>query len=439
MNDNPGLNVAQLGSNIRKRRYELQLKQQDLANSTYPLSYIKAIEKGLQEPDNPFLRYVSNRLMLTISDLEGGTWPKVPRKSLKVRQEAQLLDAHLALETHQFDKVGIFLGKFKADKLHATLQPAYYAILGETQIELGNYEAARTALQKALELYKNYPETDPLHIERVRNCLGVSYGREQNFSKAVEHWKVCLNAIADSLIQDDRFRMKIYLNLSSSYSQLGEIKQAIVYYREAAIIAKRTQEDSKLAAICWGLGVCYRAEKNYPKAKINLIKGIKLYKQADDNKSVVSLNILLACVLIDNGEYIEAEKYLLEAKDISVQHGFDSFYKNVDVNMAYLYFSLQQWEKAQHYVNLAINQNRQDEDKVNLGYSLSQLGRIKLAMGENEYALKLFEEAIELLELTEAKEAIKTVYLRYAEALESMGRMQDATVFYRKVNDLVLV
>jgi tetratricopeptide (TPR) repeat protein len=130
---------------------------------------------------------------------------------------------------------------------------------------------------------------------------------------------------------------------------------------------------------------------------------------------------------------------LLEAKDISVQHGFDSFYKYVDVNLAYLYFSLQQWEKAQHYANLAINQNRQNEDKVNLGYSLSQLGRIKLATGENEYALKLFEEAIKVLETTDSKEATKKVYLRYAEALESMGRMQESTVFYRKVNDLVLV
>jgi len=439
MNNNPGLNVAQLSSNIRKRRRELQLKQQDLANLTYPLIYIKAAESGKQLLDDPFLKYISNRLMVTFTDLEAGTWPRVPRKSLKERQASQLMDAHLALESRQFQKAKNFLAKLQPAKIHSSLQPNYYAILGETEVELGNYEAARPVLLHALELYKSWPDTNPLQVAQVRNCLGVSYARQRSFAEAVEHWKLCLNAISDGLINEDRFRMKIYLNLSSSYTQLGEIKQAIVYYREAATIAEKNQEETNLAAICWGLGVCYRTESNYPQAKIILLKGIKLYNKLGDFKSVVDLNNLLGVVLIDNGEYAEAANYLFEAMDIVLPVKDEPRIGLINLNLAYLYFSLQEWDAAPHYAKLAIEQNRQSGDKLNLGLSLNQFARIKAEVGEIEVAIELFEEAIKVLEITDSKEATKKTYLRYAEALERVGRMQEAAVFYRKANNLVVV
>ncbi|MGH2416685.1 MAG: tetratricopeptide repeat protein [Microcystaceae cyanobacterium] len=255
----------------------------------------------------------------------------------------------------------------------------------------------------------------------------------------MEQWKLCLKAMSDGLIVENVFRMKIYRNLSSSYYQLGEIKQAIVYYREAALMAEKTQEDTDLASICWGLGACYRSEKNYPQAKISLLKGINLYKKLGDEKAVAALDNLLGCVLLDNDEATEAERYLLEANEISVRINDDLILAYNYVNLAYLYYELRLWDKAQSNSKLAIRNTRQAGDKLNLGLSLSQLARVKLEIDEKEKALKLFEEAINVLETTDSKEATKKVYLRYAEALEDMGRMQEAAQKYRKANELVKV
>ena len=67
-----------------------------------------------------------------------------------------------------------------------------------------------------------------------------------------------------------------------------------------------------------------------------------------------------------------------------------------------------------------------------LGDVLAQDAEIKLAQGQSEEGINLFNRAVENLHQTDAKDRLAKVYFRYASGLEKLGKLQDAIQIYRK-------
>ena len=97
----------------------------------------------------------------------------------------------------------------------------------------GDYEKARTCLEKALTLWPRYWE--------AINDLGVVYYHQQHYQKALEQFTAAL------AIKEDA---DLHLNLGLTYRSLGQAEKAITHFSAAL---ERMQDGPAAGSLRWEL------------------------------------------------------------------------------------------------------------------------------------------------------------------------------------------
>jgi tetratricopeptide (TPR) repeat protein len=424
-------NKAIVGKKIRARRRQLGLKLPDLANELFPLEYLREVENGLRQPSLEFLKYIANRLDLTISELEAETKLNA-RRSLKAEQELHLMNAHVAIQTNQPDKAQSYLDQVKPSRLRPALLASYYDLSGQVKIARRQYVEGRADLERALQLLESLPKVEPIQLERVRNWLGLSYYRQQDYSKAIEQHRMCLQSILQGKVDDLRFRMKIHYNLANEYHGMSDQEQALNFYYEAAKLAEEAEEFNDLAGIYWGIGLTLRHSNELKTATVYFTKSATLYDRLGQNSYAIAVKSLLGMVLIDREEYEHAQQVLKSALAVALDLNEANLLVQIHLNLAYLYFKLNNLVEAERHIQLGFDLSSGISDKVVLGQLLSQRGRNKLAQGVPEEAIKFFEQAEKVLEGSAAWEVLGKIYYRWYEALLAQDKKLEAFEMYQK-------
>lgn len=423
-----------LGEKIRNRRLQLGLSQQELVGDRYSGVYLSRVERDRMQPSDEFLAYLALRLGQTVAELTEDTVRVLSANKALSRQaqEAELQNANIAVQTNQPEKAMSHLGKFDADQLPRELQAPYYSILGEAKVGLRDFDDAQADLNKALQLLESNPQATALEVERVRNWIGLAYYRQGKHFLAIEHHQRCLKAIQEGKIDDARFKLKIYYNLGNEYYYIGNSQQALQLYKEAVKLAEEGEDSTDLAGIYWGIGLAYRSLDNLQMAKLYMDKSAGLFEQIGDLKQAVAVRNSLGQTLIERKEYDEAESRLNSAIAIGQQLEDDNSLAIGYCNLAYLYYEQQKLEQASQNIEISVQHAEKYNDLRLLGDVLAQDAEIKLAQGQSEEGINLFNRAVENLHQTDAKDRLAKVYFRYASGLEKLGKLQDAIQIYRK-------
>ncbi len=425
---------ATIGTTLRSRRQELKLSQQALVGERYSKTYLSKVECGQLEPSAEFLTFLAERLDLSVNNLLEEAHIK-PKKASRKLQEMELMNAQVALQGNQPDKAKQFLSRLAEDQLPPDLLPMYYANRGEAEVGLRDYNSALADLDKALKLYQALPRVTALQVERVRNWIALTYYRMSNYYNALSQHRLCLQAIQDGLINDTRFKLKVYYNLANDYLATGEKEQAMNLYKEAVKLAEQGEDTVDLAGIYWGIGLAYFNTEDLDLAKLYLTKSAELYQKIGEKKLATTASDMLGQTLTARKEYTEAENILKGVVEASTSQNDNEGLSMGHNNLASLYSGQQQLDKAEQNARLAIESAEKLEDKMLLGQALAQLAEIKLAQSNLDEGLKMFDQSVAALETTDATERLAKVYFRYAAALETAQKLPEAIQKYRKAYD----
>lgn len=346
--------------------------------------------------------------------------------------EYELMNAHVALQTNQFEKAQSFLDKLKNERLPVTLLPRYYALCGEAKIGLRLYEEALVDFEQSLQLFERKGRTPTLEIERVRNWLGLAYYYLNKYQLAIEQHERCLKAIQRGWIEDKRFKMKIYTNLANEYHHLGNHQETLQLYREAIKLAEGGEDNSALAGIYWGLGLTYRSIDNLAMAKLYLDKSADLYQQLGELDQAGRVRTMLGLALVNRKEFSEAEVALKSALQLGLESKDEAAQGTAYANLAFLYREQRDLVRAEQNARRALEILHSLDDKVLLGQALGELAEIKILQEAISEGLALFEQAIAILEQTESSEYLKKLCFRYASTLEKIGNLREAVKMFKR-------
>ncbi len=423
-----------LGNKIRNKRLEIGYSQQELMTDRYSAAYLSRVERDQMQPSDKFLAFIAERLGVTSADLIENTVKATPKPKRLPReaQEHELNNAHIALQSHQPEMAKIYLDKLEVEVLASDLAGRYYALLGEAEVGLKEYDMAVLDLEQALQLLGSTSKTSVLEIEQVRNLIGLAYYNQGKYRAAIEQHERCMRSINQGRIEDTRFKMKVYANLANEYHCVGDNQQALQLYREAAKLGEGGEDNNALAKICWGLGVVYRQLDNLAMAKLYLAKSAGLYDKMGELREACTVKGILGLAMVERDELAEAEKVLLSALETaSLLNDTNALY-SAHANLAYLYYKQGKLAQAEVNCETASTKARNLGNNLQLGQALAQMAEIKIAQNAVETGLTFFEEAVTTLEKIEANEYLKRICFRYATALEKLGMLREALEIFRK-------
>jgi len=435
-----------VGLRIRESRTEKGMSQKDLVGERFSKSYISSIERGKITPSLKALEYIAKRLGISVAYLLTGMHPGQNNSnsaSLGLHEEEEsparwdlmITEARILREQHRYEPARALLtSKIRVRQLGVEQLKHYHFILAQLYIDLDDSTQALPELEAARDLAEKTADGELL--ARVRQLTGAVYMLQGKPVLAIEQLRGALQAIEAGVIKDFHFKLAVYSNLGILHHQHSDEGEAVAMYREALQVAEESSNPEKLANLYWNLAASYRENGNLAQARQYAVKSLALYESLADLRMLTQLRAGFGVIMLEARQFEEAEVQFLLALKLAEEQSNAEALVTANMYLTDLYLEQGQLDKAcRHsdamsvYLNVA--------DPLVRGQAYGSRGSLLTATGDNDGAIYNFEQAVQLIEKTPAKELLSKVYFRYARTLSAKGEaVRAAEMFERAYRQL---
>lgn len=250
----------------------------------------------------------------------------------------------------------------------------YYSIAAQKYKSIGNNEKVYDALllktsaltnnnkvKEAFELNKELIELaeklkNPEMLAAVYSKMGVLFKKINDIEKSNSYLNKALKIYTQS--KNWKGIESCYLNLGINHSNKSHNDFAIEYFERGLEINKRTNDDNKKALFLSGIAGVYYELSNFEKALVYYKDAQLICRRTNNTDLLPNITNNIGTVLMEMNRFNEAKPYLIEVyyssrnqKDKSELALFSSF------NLAQLYEDLGEYKSAMEYMNIYVNLN----------------------------------------------------------------------------------
>lgn len=433
--------AARVGTNIREVRTKLGLTQAQLAAPEFSISYISAIERGKIRPSLKALSILAKRLDVPLTFLLEGS-PSGAAEARAVgyspadsgpdqRIDVDLLQTNVLVQQQHYQEAAELLAPIQPERI--TTDQVYRLFLLRGQIHLGLHEYQEAVVDLRAAVTQGEGLNDVEYIERARNLLGKAYFLLYNYTLAMENHARCNAAIENGQIKDPIFSLEVYNNLANDYFRHGNSEKAIVFYHKALETLEGMNRDSRsFAEKYMEIGQSYKSVGKLAMARDYLMRSLALYEMRDEQRLVGITHQHLGKTLEKQNDLDGAEKEYREAITIEQEIEDDISASICHTSLAELLLKRGKVDEAEQEAQQALASAKASQDIQTQGQALMALGQIRHNAKDYAGADKLFTEALELLDTSEAHEIAAGAYSRYANLLEQRGEVQRSLSAFKK-------
>lgn len=425
--------AARVGTNIREVRTKLGLTQAQLAAPEFSISYISAIERGKIRPSLKALSILARRLDVPLTFLLEGS-PAGAAEARAVgyspadsgpdqRIDVDLLQASVLIQQQAYTEAEELLVPIQPDRITTDQVYRLYLMRGQVHLGAGEYQEAVVDLRAAVTQGEGLNDVE--YIERARNLLGKAYFSLYNYTLAVENHLRSNAAIEQGQINDPIFSLEVYSNLANDYFRLGDLERAITFYNRALATLDGMDRDSKsFAQKYMEISQRYKSVGKLAMARDYAMRSLAIYEMRDEQRLVGLTHQRLGKTLEKQNDLDTAESEYRQAIAIESELHDEISASICHTSLAELLLKRSQPEEAGQEAQQALDFARSSGDAQTQGQALMALAQIRHTVGDFEKADKLFNEALELLDTSNAHEIAASAYFRFANLLEERGEVQ---------------
>jgi tetratricopeptide (TPR) repeat protein len=433
--------AARVGTNIREVRTKLGLTQAQLAAPEFSISYISAIERGKIRPSLKALSILAKRLDVPLTFLlEGSPAGAAEARAVgyspadtgpDLRIDVDLLQAGVLVQQQKYQEAAALLAPMQPERI--TTDQVYRLFLLRGQIHLGLHEYQEAVVDLRAAVTQAEGLNDIESIERARNLLGEAYFLLYNYTLAMENHVRCNTAIEQGHINDPIFSLEVYNNLANDYFRLGDQEKAVTFYNKALETLDGMKRDSKsFAEKYMEIGQRYKSVGKLAIARDYTTRSLALYEMRDEQRLVGLTHQHLGKALEKQNDFDAAEKEYREAITIEKELEDDVAASLCYTSLAELLLKRGKVDDAEEEAQKALASAKASQDVVTQGQALMALAQIRHDAKDYAGADKLFTEALELLDSSNAHEIAAEAYSRYANLLEQRGEVQRSLSAFKK-------
>lgn len=315
-------------------------------------------------------------------------------KSMWKDESFQQLDKEQFRRLEEGKEDPLFISKLIIEK--ANNRPSIYLINAYTVSGIVNKNKGFyvTALDNYLKASKISLELkDEGRYSASLNNIGIIYVLQENYSKAIYYFNKSLEI--EEGRKDPLQKSIRYFNLGDCYKELGKYNEAIGFYTNSLLIENNLKNKVGIIYAQLGLAEVYLSTKRIADAEQALAE-IEKMKDAFDSESKVLFLRMKGKLSKKKLEFEAAEKFFMEAKDLSERNELINEQVKVTQNLSELFELKKDYKKALKY----------SKEFLNLNNTLKS-NHIKNQLEEMIYQQEIQQKELEITYLKEQKELAK--------------------------------
>ncbi len=276
-------------------------------------------------------------------------------------------------------------------------------------------------------------------IARCLNYIGIVYGNQGNYPKAIECYKKSLKINEE--LGDQKNMSGCYINIGTVHNAQGNYSKAIEYYHKSLKINEEIADspDESLAksgkkgiSDCYSnIGIIYYYQGNYSKAIECYQKSLKIDEELGNRKGMSGCYTNIGVIHDEQGNYSKAiewyQKSLKIKEELGDRKGISNCYNNIGI----IYKEQGNYSKAIKYYQKSLRIFEELDDKQGIAASFDNIASLNIKLKEYnkaiEYATKSLNIAKEICALLREKNA----YALLSTAYEGLNNYKKSLEYYK--------
>ncbi|MCP4219857.1 MAG: protein kinase [bacterium] len=265
---------------------------------------------------------------------------------------------------------------------------------------------------------------------RAQLNLGYSYYQISKYDLALLYFKKCLPL----LIQNNQIgrSISIYDAIGTTYMRLADYKNALQYQLKSLDLAEKNNLNNKISSILNGIGLTYRYLDNFEKSRHYLERAWDIARKLQTSSNTLAI--------IDNlGElyywhFKDSEKSLehfIKGLTMAEKFGSKRFTALFLSRLSVIQYHAHRLDAALDYCRRSVDIAQEIKDHLIYIKSTANLGEIYTAKKQYEKGLQFLHSALKSANEIKAKDQIKTIYLKLAEAYEAKSDHKTALRYHK--------
>ncbi|WP_428743570.1 tetratricopeptide repeat-containing sensor histidine kinase [Tenacibaculum sp.] len=306
-------------------------------------------------------------------------------------------ELHHFFEQKRFDKKEIDLLLDQSIKNDYKLGEIYaYNLFGVDYRNNAYFDASVESYKKALELARAIKNVDAEIV--TLNQIGVVYRRQDKIRNALNYHQMALE-LADKIEmpnEDTKLSISISNNsIGNIYLALKQYQLALEKFKKSILTQEKLGNKRGLAINYQNMGLAFKNLGDIDAALEHYQKSLKYNLEIKSDLGIVICHQSICDVLLLQGKYNEAYKYISEVVPISDRIGNQYYTSEVYATLGNVQLKLDSLDKAQ--VNIEKGLAIANEHKIPSGINQSNLYLSELYEKKGEYkkAYEFYKKAIE--------------------------------------------
>jgi len=272
--------------------------------------------------------------------------------------------------------------------------------------------------------------------------IALLYGKKGDYITSLRYKEEAISVSRDFCKPDDK-NLSVYLvELSDSYSAIGDFKNALNAAQEANYIIKNNYYNDKAlyARSLLSLALCYSELNDYSQAIAICKNAVEISKEGNYNTVLRSSYDGLARIYFAMGDYQMALHFSLKSLELSESLGEygSGAYITILNNLSICYNSLAEYEKAKSLQekSIALSQKLYGTSSPNYALVLSNIASTHISMGDFSEALDLLEQAYNIQETAKDYVGCINSLRGIASAYDELGQYPKAIKYNKDAMNL---
>ncbi len=361
--------------------------------------------------------------------------------------ERRRLDLHLhvgqVLEPAANDGSTQLIGEvaFHFSRANDTERGARYAI------EAGDLATRTLAHEEATEFYRIALElldlggVEEARKAEVREKLADAYYRRDDYRSAMHAYQFLLKSIQtrhtrpDDVSTDGEANVdvaRVMKKIGKVLLRRGDADAAMTYYQSALAIYERLGQTVDVAEMLNRLAWLYRMRDDFDTARETAERAGAMLESQGPSVVYGYVKNILGLIEFARGNWQRSRDILEEAVAIAEQLGSEQLSRVASMNLGNTLWKLGEWERALQYFRRNLERSESEGDLWALVMAYNNVGVVEYGRGNFQAAAEIFEKSVRIDEKIGALDHEALARENLADALEMLGRWDEALEQYRR-------
>ena len=298
-----------------------------------------------------------------------------------------------------------------------------YGDLGNLNFRQGLYDDAKLYFIRSIQLTQKHPHhPTPADIVATLGLTYMNIGKYEDGIRWQEsHLEVCKR------LNDKRGMAILYVNMGIVYSEKGDYESALSCLQKGLALSEELG-NKQLTSIAIGhIGIVFQRRGRFELAMQHFENDLRITEELGDKQGISIALGLIGELHSVMGVFDKALHFLERNLQLARELGYSKGVAKALNTIGDVYFYKGDFSQSIEYYDRAIAETRRINNKLVLGFSLVEKGRVLLAMQDLDETKKLLKEAFDIAWALNHPELLDEVQMLQARVHIAEGEGERAT------------